>query len=100
MDDSLNMFNLGAITIEQRALIERLFWAVSGKILRMMKELDFAPEELQGLKSTLSDTTSGNFSVFQSMPDSWAIKQLFPIMPIHRLTEQPTRRAVSGRHHV
>jgi arginine decarboxylase len=96
MDDSLNMFNVGAITIEQRALIERLFWAVSGKILRMMKELDFAPEELQGLKSMLSDTYFCNFSVFQSMPDSWAIKQLFPIMPIHRLTEQPTRRAVLG----
>jgi arginine decarboxylase len=96
MDDSLNMFNLGAITIEQRALIERLFWAVSGKILRMMKELDFPPEELQGLKVMLSDTYFCNFSVFQSMPDSWAIKQLFPIMPIHRLTEQPTRRAVLG----
>jgi arginine decarboxylase len=96
MDDSLNMFNLGAITIEQRALIERLFWAVSGKILRMMHELDYAPEELLGLKSMLSDTYFCNFSVFQSMPDSWAIKQLFPIMPIHRLTEQPTRRAVLG----
>src|ERR1700690_341601 len=96
MDDSLNMFNLGAITIEQRALIERLFWAVSGKILRMMKELDFAPEELQGLASMLSDTYFCNFSVFQSMPDSWAIKQLFPIMPIHRLEEAPTRRAVLG----
>src|SRR5207302_6304835 len=96
MDDSLNMFNLGAITIEQRALIERLFWAVCNKILRMMHELDYAPEELQGLKSMLSDTYFCNFSVFQSMPDSWAIKQLFPIMPIHRLNEQPTRRAVLG----
>jgi arginine decarboxylase len=96
MDDSLNMFNLGNVTIEQRALIERLFWAVCGKILRMMKELDYAPEELQGLKSMLSDTYFCNFSVFQSMPDSWAIKQLFPIMPIHRLNEAPTRRAVLG----
>ena len=96
MDDSLNMFNVGAITIEQRALIERLFWAVSNKILRMMKDLDYAPEELQKLKSTLSDTYFCNFSVFQSMPDSWAIKQLFPIMPIHRLGEAPTRRAVLG----
>jgi arginine decarboxylase len=96
MDDSLNMFNLGAITIEQRALIERLFWAVCGKILRMMKELDYAPEELQGLSSMLSDTYFCNFSVFQSMPDSWAIKQLFPVMPIHRLNEPPTRRAVLG----
>ncbi len=96
MDDALNMFNLGSITIEQRAMIERLFWAVSGKILRMMQDLDYAPEELQGLGSMLSDTYFCNFSVFQSMPDSWAIKQLFPIMPIHRLDEQPTRRAVLG----
>jgi len=96
MDDSLNMFNLGTITIEQRALVERLFWAVSGKILRMMKDLDYAPEELQGLSSMLSDTYFCNFSVFQSMPDSWAIGQLFPIMPIHRLDEAPTRRAVLG----
>jgi arginine decarboxylase len=96
MDDSLNMFNLGAITIEQRALIERLFWAVCGKTLRMMQELDYAPEELQGLSAMMSDTYFCNFSVFQSMPDSWAIKQLFPIMPIHRLNEPPTRRAVLG----
>ena len=96
MDDSLNMFNVGNLTIEQRALIERLFWAVCNKILRMMHELDYAPEELQGLQSVLSDTYFCNFSVFQSMPDSWAIKQLFPIMPIHRLNEQPTRRAVLG----
>ena len=54
------------------------------------------PEELQGLETMLSDTYFCNFSVFQSMPDSWAIKQLFPIMPIHRLNEAPTRRAVLG----
>ncbi len=96
MDDALNMFNLGSITIEQRAMIERLFWGVCSKILRMMQELDYAPEELQGLNSMLSDTYFCNFSVFQSMPDSWAIKQLFPIMPIHRLDEPPTRRAVLG----
>ena len=96
MDDSLNMFNLGAITIEQRAMVERLFWAVCGKILKVMKELDYAPEELQGLSAMMSDTYFCNFSVFQSMPDSWAIKQLFPIMPIHRLNEPPTRRAVLG----
>ena len=54
------------------------------------------PEELGGLDAMLSDTYFCNFSIFQSMPDSWAIKQLFPIMPIHRLTEPPTRRAVLG----
>ncbi len=96
VDEAVNMFNLGTINIEQRALIERLFWAVCSKILRMVRELDYTPEELQGLESMLSDTYFCNFSVFQSMPDSWAIKQLFPIMPIHRLNESPNRKAVLG----
>jgi arginine decarboxylase len=96
VDESLNMFNLGGLPIEHRALVERLFWAVCGKILKLTRELEYTPEELEGLESLLSDTYFCNFSVFQSMPDSWAIKQLFPILPIHRLNEQPTRRAVLG----
>jgi arginine decarboxylase len=96
MDESLNLFNLGGLTIEMRALTERLFWAFCLKIHRMLQELDYVPEELQGLGALLSDTYFCNFSVFQSMPDSWAVKQLFPIMPIHRLNEPPTRRAVLG----
>ncbi len=96
VDESLDLFNLGGMTIEMRAMVERLFWAVCSKIHRMARELDTTPEELQGLESLLSDTYFCNFSVFQSMPDSWAIKQLFPIMPIHRLNEAPTRRAVLG----
>ncbi len=95
-DEALNMFNLGSLSIEQRALAERLFWAVCSKILKIVRDLDYTPEELQGLEALLSDTYFCNFSVFQSMPDSWAIKQLFPIMPIHRLNEPPTRRAVLG----
>jgi arginine decarboxylase len=96
MDESLNLFNLGGLAIEMRALTERLFWAVCAKILKMVHELDYTPEELQGLEPLLSDTYFCNFSVFQSMPDSWAVKQLFPIMPIHRLGEAPVRRAVLG----
>src|SRR5207248_1878685 len=96
VDEALNMFSLGSLTIENRALVERLFWAVCGRILRLVREMDYAPEELQGLESMLSDTYFCNFSIFQSMPDSWAIKQLFPIMPIHRLNEVPTRRGVLG----
>ncbi len=96
VDEAINMFNLGSLSVEMRALVERLFWAVSSKILRLSRELDYMPEELQGLEATLSDTYFCNFSVFQSMPDSWAIKQLFPIMPIHRLNEAPTRRGVLG----
>lgn len=96
MEESLNAFNFGAISIEMRALCERLFWAICNKILRMVKELEYTPEELQNLEPLLSDTYFCNFSVFQSMPDSWAVKQLFPVMPIHRLNEPPTRRAVLG----
>jgi arginine decarboxylase len=96
MEESLNAFNLGAITLEMRALTERLFWAVCIKILHMIRGSDYTPEELQGLEALLSDTYFCNFSVFQSMPDSWAVKQLFPVMPIHRLNEAPSRRAVLG----
>jgi arginine decarboxylase len=96
MDEVLTMFNLGSVDIQLRALTERLFWAVCGKVQRIVRELEYVPEELQGLETLLSDTYFCNFSIFQSMPDSWAINQLFPIMPIHRLNETPTRRAVLG----
>jgi len=96
VDDALNMFNLGGLDVEMRALSERLFWALCSKILKIVREMDYVPEELQGLEGLLSDTYFCNFSIFQSMPDSWAIKQLFPIMPIHRLNEVPSRRAVLG----
>ncbi|MFO0930526.1 MAG: biosynthetic arginine decarboxylase [Gemmataceae bacterium] len=96
VDEALNLFNLGGMTVDMRALVERLFWAVCIKIQRLVRELESTPEELQGLEALLSDTYFCNFSIFQSMPDSWAIKQLFPIMPIHRLNEAPTRRAVLG----
>ncbi len=96
VDEALDLFNLGGLPIEMRALVERLFWSVCGRLLKLVRELDYTPEELTGLESLMSDTYFCNFSVFQSMPDSWAIKQLFPIMPIHRLNEPPTRRAVLG----
>jgi arginine decarboxylase len=96
VDESLDMFSLGSLSVEERALVERLFWAVCSKIHKIVREMDYVPEELAGLEALLSDTYFCNFSVFQSMPDSWAVKQLFPIMPIHRLSEVPTRRAVLG----
>jgi arginine decarboxylase len=96
MEQTLALFNLGHLSVELRATAERLFWAFGRKLQRLVKELDHVPEELQNLDTMLSDTYFCNFSVFQSMPDSWAIDQLFPIMPIHRLTETPTRRAVLG----
>ena len=90
----LQMFNLGLLSLEFRGLAERLYWATCARIRDACRKLERLPEELEDLESILSDTYFCNFSVFQSLPDSWAIEQLFPIMPIHRLEERPTRTAV------
>ncbi|HUQ92378.1 MAG TPA: biosynthetic arginine decarboxylase [Bryobacteraceae bacterium] len=96
LDSALNLFSLGYLSLEQRSIAETMYWGICRRILRLARELEYFPEELEGLEGMLSDTYFCNFSLFQSMPDSWAIKQLFPIMPIHRLGEQPTRHAVLG----
>jgi len=90
----LQMFNLGLMSLEFRGLAERLYWATCAKIRDFCRRLDSIPEALDGLEVGLSDTYFCNFSIFQSLPDSWAIDQVFPIMPIHRLEEKPTRNAV------
>jgi len=96
LDSALNLFTLGYLPLVQRSLAENFYWAICHRIQKLAKDLDYFPEELEGLESLLSDTYFCNFSLFQSMPDSWAIKQLFPIMPIHRLNEPPSRHAVLG----
>jgi arginine decarboxylase len=96
LDSALNLFSLGYLSLEQRSLAENFYWAICRKIFKFAQELDYFPEELEGLEVMLADTYFCNFSLFQSMPDSWAVKQLFPIMPIHRLNEPPTRRGVLG----
>jgi arginine decarboxylase len=93
-EQALQMFNLGLLSLEFRGLAERLYWATCSRIRDCCRKLDRIPEELERLELILSDTYFCNFSVFQSLPDSWAIGQLFPIMPIHRLNEKPTRNAV------
>lgn len=93
-DQALQMFSLGLLSLELRGLTERLFWATCAKVRDVCRRLERQPEELEGLESILSDTYFCNFSVFQSLPDSWAIDQLFPIMPIHRLNERPSRTGV------
>ena len=93
-DECLSLFTLGHLSLEERVLAEKIFWSVCQKVLRIVRELDHVPEELEGLEKAISDTYFCNFSMFQSLPDSWAVDQLFPIVPIHRLNEQPTRRAV------
>ncbi|MGI8744545.1 MAG: biosynthetic arginine decarboxylase [Bryobacteraceae bacterium] len=96
LDSALNLFSLGYLPLEQRSLAENLYWAICRRIQKLAKELEYFSEELEALDSMLSDTYFCNFSLFQSMPDSWAVKQLFPIMPIHRLQEIPTRNGVLG----
>ncbi|MDX1980804.1 MAG: biosynthetic arginine decarboxylase [Bryobacteraceae bacterium] len=96
LDSALNLFSLGYLSLVQRSMAETIYWAICKRIQRMGRDLDFFPEELEGLEGMLSDTYFCNFSLFQSMPDSWAVKQLFPIMPIHRLKEQPSRHAILG----
>ena len=93
-EECLTLFSLGHLSLEDRVLAEEFFWGTCQKILRLLRELDEVPEDLEGLEKALSDTYFCNFSMFQSLPDSWAIDQLFPILPIHRLNEEPTRRAV------
>jgi arginine decarboxylase len=93
-EQALQMFNLGLLSLEFRGLAERLYWATCTKVRDICRKLDEVPEELEGLEAQLSDIYFCNFSVFQSLPDSWAIDQLFPIMPIHRLAERPNRNAV------
>jgi arginine decarboxylase len=96
LDTAMNLFNAGYLSLVRRAQAENLFWGICRKIDRLSRQLDYVPEDLEGLEAMLSETYFCNFSLFQSLPDSWAIKQLFPIMPIHRLRERPTHAAVLG----
>lgn len=94
LDMAMNLFSTGYLPLDQRVIAENLFFAICHKIRKITEELEYIPDELNGLDRLLSDLFFCNFSLFQSMPDSWAIKQLFPVMPIHRLDERPTRHAV------
>ena len=93
-DQALQPFNLGHLSLEMRVQCEQMFWAISRKILSIVRTMQHVPEDLKGLERTLSDTYFCNFSMFQSLPDIWAVDQLFPIVPIHRLDEEPARRGV------
>ncbi len=93
-EEAITAFNLGVLDLKARARVEELFWATCEKILKVVRELTYVPDELEGLEKQLSDTYYCNFSLFQSMPDHWAVKQLFPTIPIHRLNKQPLRRGI------
>ncbi|MBX3415569.1 MAG: biosynthetic arginine decarboxylase [Pirellulales bacterium] len=96
LEMAMHLFNGGYLPLLQRSRAENIFWAICRKLQSLVRQMEYVPEELQGLDAMLSDTYFCNFSLFQSIPDSWAIKQLFPVMPIHRLNEPPTRHAVLG----
>jgi arginine decarboxylase len=93
-EEAITAFNLGILDLKARARVEELFYATVEKILKIVRDLDYVPDELEGLEKQLSDTYYCNFSLFQSLPDHWAVRQLFPTMPLHRLDKVPTRRAV------
>ena len=92
--EALNLFNLGYLSLPARAYMEELFWKTMRKILKFAKKTGNRSPELVALSMQLTDTYFANFSVFQSLPDAWAIQQVFPIVPIHRLDAYPDRRAV------
>lgn len=92
-EEALELFNLGLVDLETRALVERLFWSVAREINSMAAESKHSPDELRIISKSLPDKYFCNFSLFQSLPDSWAIDQIFPVMPLCRLNERPDRRA-------
>ena len=92
-EDAQQMFALGMMDLPDKAKIENLYWEISQEVVTSFKGQAYIPEEIQKLDDTLADQYLCNFSVFQSLLDHWALGQLFPIMPIGRLNEKPTREA-------
>ncbi|MGP1347941.1 MAG: biosynthetic arginine decarboxylase [Phycisphaerales bacterium] len=93
-DELMSLFGMGYVSLPLRAIGERVYWAIARAIVALLPGMDDVPEELADLPDQLADHYFCNLSIFQSLPDFWAIDQKFPICPIHRLNEQPTRRAV------
>ncbi len=96
LDLCMNLFSGGYLPLEQRVAAENLYFAICHRVREMASVSGEDSEDIRRLDRMLSDIYFANFSLFQSMPDSWAIDQLFPVMPIHRLEEKPTRHAVLG----
>ncbi len=92
-DTMHQLFDLGYLSLVERAHVERTYNRILMRVRKVTRDLDYVPEELEDLDRWLADTYVANFSLFQAAPDHWAVGQLFPIAPLHRLTERPTRRA-------
>jgi arginine decarboxylase len=93
-EESATLYRHGVIDLSTRARIDELYWATLRRIQRVLPKVSYVPDELDDLDRLLSDTFFCNFSIFQSLPDSWAVNQLFPIVPLHRLDEEPRREAI------
>lgn len=93
-DELRSQFLHGGLSLRERAMAEALFWRIICRIADLIRGRKYIPDEMEGLEPAIADVYYGNFSVFQSIPDFWAIDQLFPIMPLHRLNERPERNAV------
>jgi arginine decarboxylase len=93
-DEVREQFLHGTLSLRARGLSEQIFWSIIARLRQEVRNLKHVPEELEGLDAALTSVYYGNFSVFQSLPDLWAIQQLFPIMPIHRLKERPRNQAI------
>ena len=92
-DEVQNKFLLGLISLADRSMAERIYWGICRKIEKLSSQLKFLPEDIRYLKTRLADKYFCNFSIFQSVPDSWAIDHVFPVVPLHRLNEEPNRDA-------
>ena len=92
-DEAQNQFLLGLISLNDRAMAERIYWGIGRKIEKLSSRLKFLPDDIRNLRTKLADKYFCNFSVFQSVPDSWAIDQVFPVVPLNRLNEEPDRDA-------
>ena len=92
-DESISLFNHGIIDLYTKAKIEYLFWQIHKKLQKILRQIEYIPEEFKNIDKKLNFIYYCNFSIFQSIPDSWALAHLFPIMPLHRLNEKPTKKA-------
>lgn len=92
-EEAFSMFKLGFLDLEDKAKVENLFWKICQTVAKLMASQKYVPEELQNMAKHLSDQYMCNFSLFQSAPDHWAIQHLFPIVPLHRLNEEPLRHS-------
>ncbi|MGF1481154.1 MAG: biosynthetic arginine decarboxylase [Cyanophyceae cyanobacterium] len=93
-EEAISLFSFGYLSLTERARAEQLYWACCRKILAISQRQEYVPDDLAALEKTMMSLYSVNLSIFQSVPDTWAIEQLFPVMPIHRLDEKPCRRGI------